>query len=63
MPTQTYLVELARRCRFLSQHTLDLRLSRELRKLGDELEEKASAAQSAADTAVPAIVQAYAPRA
>ena len=55
-------MELARRCRFLSQHTLDLRLARDLRALGDELEEKARAAQIAADAAAPAIVQAYAPR-
>jgi hypothetical protein len=62
MPTQTYLMQLARRCRFLSQHTLDLRVARELRGLGDELEERAREAQLAADAVVPAIVQAYAPR-
>jgi hypothetical protein len=62
MPTQAYLMELARRCRFLSHHTLDLRLARELRRLADELEEHARAAQIAADAAAPAIVQAYAPR-
>ena len=62
MPAQIYFMELARRCRFLSHHTLDLRMARELRILGDELEEKAREAQIAADAAVPAIVQAYAPR-
>jgi hypothetical protein len=62
MPTQAYLMQLARRCRFLSQHTLDLRVARELRGLVDELEERAREAQLAADAAVPAIVQAYAPR-
>jgi hypothetical protein len=30
--------------------------------LGDELEHKAREAQTAADAAVPAVVQAYAPR-
>jgi hypothetical protein len=59
---QTYFMHLARRCRFLSDNTLDLRLARELRTLGDELEAKAREAQTAADAAVPAIVQAYAPR-
>jgi hypothetical protein len=62
MPAQMYFMELARRCRFLSHHTLDLRIAREFRTLGDELEEKAREAQIAADAAVPAIVQAYAPR-
>jgi hypothetical protein len=62
MPAQAYFMELARRCRFLSHHTLDLRIARELRTLGAELEEKAREAQIAADDAVPAIVQAYAPR-
>src|SRR6266849_3928573 len=62
MPTQTYFMDLARRCRFLSHNTLDLRVARELRTLGDELEGKAREAQIAADAAVPAIVQAYAPR-
>jgi hypothetical protein len=63
MPAQAYFMELARRCRFLSQHTLDLRLARELRRSADELEEQARAAQIAADAAAPAIVQAYALRA
>jgi hypothetical protein len=62
MPTQAYLIQLARRCRFLSQHTLDLRVARELRMLCDELEEKVREAQLAADAAVPPVVQAYAPR-
>jgi hypothetical protein len=62
MPAQIYFMELARRCRFLSHHTLDLRMARELRTLGEELEEKAREAQLAADVAAPAIVQAYAPR-
>jgi hypothetical protein len=62
MPAQIYFMELARRCRFLSDHTLDLRMARELRVLGDELEGKAREAQIAADAAAPAIVQAYAPR-
>jgi len=43
---------------FLSHHTLDLRVARELRILGDELEHKAREAQTAADAAVPAVVQA-----
>jgi hypothetical protein len=60
MPTQAYFMQLARRCRFLSHHTLDLRVARELRILGDELEHKAREAQTAADAAVPAVV-AYAP--
>jgi hypothetical protein len=55
-------MQLARRCRFLSHHTLDLRVARELRILGDELENKAREAQTAADAAVPSVVQAYAPR-
>ena len=62
MPAQAYFMQLARRCRFLSHHTLDLRVARELRILGDELEHKAREAQTAADAAVPAVVQAYAPR-
>jgi hypothetical protein len=62
MPTQAYFMQLARRCRFLSHHTLDLRVARELRILGDELEDKAREAQTAADAAVPSVVQAYAPR-
>jgi phage-related minor tail protein len=53
---------LARRCRFLSHHTLDLRIARELRVMAEELEERAREAQLAADAAVPAIVQHYAPR-
>ena len=56
-----YLMDLARRCRFLSHNTLDLRVARELRTLGDELEAKAREAQVIADAAVPDIVQAYAP--
>jgi hypothetical protein len=62
MPAQMYFVELARRCRFLSDHTLDLRMARELRILGEELEDKARTEQIAADAAAPAMVQAYAPR-
>jgi hypothetical protein len=62
MPTQAYFMQLARRCRFLSDHTLDLRVARELRILGDELEDKAREAQTAADAAVPSVVQTYAPR-
>jgi hypothetical protein len=62
MPAQMYLMELARRCRFLSHHTLDLRMARELRILGEELQDKARTAQIAADAAAPAMVQAYAPR-
>jgi len=62
MPSQMYFMDLARRCRFLSHHTLDLRIARELRVMAEELEEKARAAQLAADAAVPAIVQHYAPR-
>ena len=62
MPTQVFLMQLARRCRFLSDHTLDLRVARELRILGDELEQKAREAQVAADAAAPAVVQAFAPR-
>jgi hypothetical protein len=61
MPTQTYFMDLARRCRFLSHNTLDLRVARELRLLGDELEARAREAQVAANAAVPPIVQAYAP--
>jgi hypothetical protein len=61
MPTQMYLVDLARRCRFLSDHTLDLRMARELRSLGIELEQKAREAQLAADAAAPALVQRFAP--
>ena len=61
MPTQMYFMDLARRCRFLSHNTLDLRVARELRTLGDELEARAREAQ-VADAAVPDIVQAYAPR-
>jgi phage-related minor tail protein len=57
-----YFTELARRCRFLSHHTLDLRIARELRVMAQELEEKAREARLAADAAVPAIVQHYAPR-
>jgi hypothetical protein len=56
-----YFMDLARRCRFLSHNTLDLRVARELRTLGDELEAKAREAQVIADAAVPDIVQAYAP--
>jgi hypothetical protein len=56
-----YLLDLARRCRFLSDHTLDLRMARELRSLGIELEEKARTAQFAADAAAPDIVQRFAP--
>jgi hypothetical protein len=62
MPAQMYFMELARRCRFLSDHTLDLRMARELRILGEELEDKARSEQIAADAAAPAMVQAYAPR-
>jgi hypothetical protein len=62
MPTQMYFMDLARRCRFLSDNTLDRRLARELRTLGDELEAKAREAQTAADAAAPPIVQGYAPR-
>jgi hypothetical protein len=62
MPAQMYFMELARRCRFLSHHTLDLRIARELRILGEELEEKARESQLDADVAAPAMVQAYAPR-
>ena len=62
VPAQTYFMKLARRCWFLSHHTLDLRMARELRILGNELEQKAREAQIAADAAVPEIVQAYAPR-
>jgi len=62
MPTQAYLMQLARRCRFLSDHTLDLRVARELRILGDELEGQAREVRTAADAAAPALVQAYAPR-
>jgi hypothetical protein len=61
MQTQMYFMGLARRCRFLSQHTLDLRLARELRALAGELEGKAHAARLAADAAQPAMVLAYAP--
>jgi hypothetical protein len=61
MPPQHYLLQLARRCRFLSEHTLDLRVARELRILGDELAEKAREAQVAADAAASDAVQAYAP--
>jgi len=61
MPSQIDLMELARRCRFLSRNTLDLRTARELRKLSDELEAKAREAQLAANAAAPAVVQAYAP--
>jgi hypothetical protein len=57
-----YFMELARRCRFLSHHTLDLRIARELRMMAEELEERAREAQLAADAAVPTIVQHYAPR-
>ena len=45
----------------LSHNTLDLRVARELRMLGDELEAKAREAQIAANAAVPPVVQAYAP--
>jgi hypothetical protein len=62
MPAQMYFMELARRCRFLSCHTLDLRIAKELRILGEELEDKARTEQIAADAAAPAMVQAYAPR-
>ena len=62
MPAQMYFMELARRCRFLSHHTLDLRIARELRILGEELEEKARESQLDAGVAAPAMVQAYAPR-
>ena len=62
MPTHLDFATLARRCRFLSHNTLDLRVARELRALSDELETKAREAQLAADAAVPAIVQVYAPR-
>jgi phage-related minor tail protein len=62
MPSQMYFMELARRCRFLSHHTLDLRIARELRVMAEELEKKAREARLAADAAVPAIVQHYAPR-
>ncbi len=62
MPTHLYFMDLARRCRFLSHNTLDLRVARELRTLGDELEAKAREAQVIADAAVPDVVQAYAPR-
>jgi len=61
MPTQMYLLDLARRCRFLSDHTLDLRMARELRSLGIELEQKARGAQRAADAAAPALVARFAP--
>ena len=61
MPTQTYFMDLARRCRFLSHNTLDLRVARELRMLGDELEAKARETQLAADAAAHPVVQAYAP--
>jgi hypothetical protein len=61
MSTQMYLQDLARRCRFLSDHTLDLRMARELRSLGIELEQKARDAQVAADAAAPDIVQRFAP--
>jgi hypothetical protein len=56
-----YLLDLARRCRFLSDHTLDLRMARELRSLGTELEQKAREAQLTADAAAPEIVQRFAP--
>jgi hypothetical protein len=62
MPAQMYFMDLARRCRFLSYHTLDLRMARELRILGEELDDKARTGQVAADAAAPAMVQAYAPR-
>ena len=58
---QMYFTDLARRCRSLSHNTLDLRVARELRVLGDELEEKARDAQVAADAAAHPVVQAYAP--
>ena len=45
-----------------NDNTLDLRVARELRTLGDELEAKAREAQVIADAAVPDVVQAYAPR-
>jgi hypothetical protein len=62
MQPQMYFVDLARRCRFLSDHTLDLRLARELRALGDELDAKAREAQISADAVAPLIVQEFEPR-
>ncbi len=62
MQPQMYFVDLARRCRFLSDHTLDLRLARELRILSDELDAKAREARIAADAAAPPIVQEFARR-
>jgi hypothetical protein len=62
MPTHMDFMSLARRCRFLSHNTLDLRVAKELRTLADELEAKAREAQLAANAAAPASVQAYAPR-
>ena len=62
MPTQMYFMDLARRCRFLSHNTLDLRVARELRTLGDELEAKAREAQVIADAAVPTSCRPTPPR-
>ena len=62
MPTPMDFMDLARRCRFLAQHTLDLRIARELRMLADELATKARAAQMAEHAAAPAVVQEYASR-
>ena len=62
MLSQMHLMEFARRCRFLSQHMLDLRIAREPRVMAADLEERAREAKLAADACVPAGVQHYAPR-
>ena len=45
MRTETYLRELAQRCRYWSRYTFDLTAAREFRELAQELETKAREAQ------------------
>jgi hypothetical protein len=45
MRTDTYLRELAQRCRYWSRSTFDLTAAREFRELAQELETKAKEAQ------------------
>jgi hypothetical protein len=45
MRTDTYLRELAQRCRYWSRYTFDLTAAREFRELAQELETKAKEAQ------------------
>jgi hypothetical protein len=53
MRTDTYLRELAQRCRYWSRYTFDLTAAREFRELAQELESKAREAQRSRDCDLP----------